>query len=79
MEKIEQTSFAETAKREGGKTSRKPECVRERWRVRRVCNLRSAAMSTTRNNTIHYPASGWVDRELLTPPPARRDHKLCVQ
>lgn len=54
-------------------------CERERWRVCRVCNPRSAAMSTTRNNTIHYPASGWVDRELLTPPPVERDHKLCVQ
>lgn len=44
-----------------------------------VLNLRSAAMSTTKNNTIHYPASGWVDRELLTPSPAERDHKPRVQ
>lgn len=82
VEKIEQKIICRDSERRrwGRKgTSRKNrKCVREGWRVCLVCNLRSAAMSTTRNNTIHYPASGWVDRELLTPPPAERDHKLCV-
>lgn len=43
---------AETMKREEGK-KRTDRCV---------LKLRAAAMSTTNNNTIHYPASGEVDR-----------------
>lgn len=43
-----------------------------------IFHPRSAEMSTTGNNTIHYPASGWVDRELLTSAAVKRDHKLCV-
>lgn len=44
-----------------------------------VLNLGSAAMSTTKNNTIHYPASGQADRELPIVSPVERDHRICVQ
>lgn len=53
--------------------------TREKGEDGNILNLRSVAMSTMRSNTIHYPASGWVDRELLTPSPVERDHKLFVQ